>query len=116
MRINHPINPHNWRNLLYRADCKYALQHLISNQVTVDLIYLDPPFNSNRVYNMLYSQNKNNHGASQKAFHDMWTITSQTREVCLAFQDRMKSEQEISPIVKSLLETWTNSLINGGKK
>ncbi len=39
------------RNLLYRSDCKEAMQKFLDQGIKVDLIYLDPPFNSNRVYN-----------------------------------------------------------------
>ncbi len=39
------------QTILYRSDCKEAMQKLIDLGVKVDLIYLDPPFNSNRVYN-----------------------------------------------------------------
>ncbi len=39
------------RNLLYRSDCKEAMQKLLDRGIKVDLIYLDLPFNSNRVYN-----------------------------------------------------------------
>ena len=54
MKINHPIDPYKWNNLLYRSDCKYAINHLLENKIQVDLIYLDPPFNSNRNYNIVY--------------------------------------------------------------
>lgn len=32
------------QNRLYCGDCKEVLQKLISQNITVDLIYLDPPF------------------------------------------------------------------------
>ena len=57
------------RNRLYRADCKVVAEQLKQEQVRVDLLYLDPPFNSNRTYSMIF-----NHGgvtAQQKAYHDM---------------------------------------------
>jgi adenine-specific DNA methylase len=44
-------------NRLYRADCKTVIENLISEGVRIDLIYLDPPFNSNRTYSMLFQQN-----------------------------------------------------------
>ena len=42
------------KNRLYRADCKPIIDSLIAEGIKVDLIYLDPPFNSNRTYSMLF--------------------------------------------------------------
>ena len=39
---------------------------------TVDLIYLDPPFNSNATYNVLYATDSAG-GAQTRAFTDTWT-------------------------------------------
>ena len=39
---------------------------------TVDLIYLDPPFNSNASYNLLYSHDSAG-GAQTRAFADTWS-------------------------------------------
>lgn len=40
---------------------------------TVDLIYLDPPFNSNATYNVLFGEQNGNRAAAQiKAFEDTW--------------------------------------------
>ncbi len=41
------------------------------NDNTVDLIYLDPPFNSKASYNILYGQEKGG-GAQYRAFDDTW--------------------------------------------
>ena len=119
MKINHPIDPYKWNNLLYRVDCKYALQHLIDNKIQVDLIYLDPPFNSNRNYNIIYqapSAKKYNSRAIQKAFHDMWTMTCQTRQLVLDFQQTLDTTEEISPLVKTFLNAWIEPFLKDGKK
>ena len=42
------------------------------DDATVDLIYLDPPFNSNANYNMLYS-NDSAGGAQTRAFANTWS-------------------------------------------
>ena len=44
-------------NRLYRADCKTIIDDLVSDGIRADLIYLDPPFNSNRTYSILFKQN-----------------------------------------------------------
>ena len=117
MKINHPIDPYKWTNLLYRADCQYAIQHLIDNQIEVDLIYLDPPFNSNRNYNIIYKSEKNgNSKAVQKAFHDMWTMTSQTRKLVLDFEGKLNTTKELSPVVRAFLKAWIKSFLEDENK
>ncbi len=58
-------------NILYYGDNLPILRAMPSE--TVDLIYLDPPFNSNRSYNVLF---KNESGVSSDAqitaFDDTW--------------------------------------------
>ena len=39
-----------------RSDCKQVLKGFIEEGTKVDLIYLDPPFNSNRSYNIIYDR------------------------------------------------------------
>ena len=72
------------RNRLYRADCKMVIDDLVSEGVRADLVYLDPPFNSNRTYSMLFQQNGVT--AQQKAYHDMWDFTDSTRQLVLDFR------------------------------
>jgi adenine specific DNA methylase Mod len=40
---------------------------------SVDLCYIDPPFNSQRTYNQIYSTPKKTDAAQAQAFTDMWT-------------------------------------------
>ncbi|MGY3347150.1 MULTISPECIES: DNA methyltransferase [unclassified Bradyrhizobium] len=48
------------------------MQRIESN--TVDLVYLDPPFNSNATYNILFRSPVAENASSQiAAFDDMWT-------------------------------------------
>ena len=44
------------RNALYYGDCLDWMRKWPS--ASVDLIYLDPPFNSKTTYNMLFSHDK----------------------------------------------------------
>ncbi|MCE2400415.1 hypothetical protein J4G08_05945 [Candidatus Poribacteria bacterium] len=41
-------------NKLYYGDCLTVMQKEMKSN-GVDLIYLDPPFNSNRAYNAIYN-------------------------------------------------------------
>ncbi len=51
-------------NTLYFGDNLEILKRHISND-SVDLIYLDPPFNSNRDYNVLFREQSGNEAAAQ---------------------------------------------------
>ena len=58
-------------NLLYWGDNIDALRALDSQQI--DLIYLDPPFNSNRSYNVIFKDDTGVAPSAQiKAFTDTW--------------------------------------------
>jgi len=60
------------KNSLFYGDNLDILRQYIANE-TIDLIYLDPPFNSNRNYNVLYKDESGVDSASQiVAFEDTW--------------------------------------------
>jgi site-specific DNA-methyltransferase (adenine-specific) len=57
-------------NHLYYGDNLAVLRDSIADE-TVDLIYLDPPFNSNASYNVLFKGPAGNESAAQiEAFDD----------------------------------------------
>lgn len=59
-------------NKLYYGDNLEVLRKYIADE-SVDLIYLDPPFNSKADYNILYKEQNGAKSASQiKAFTDFW--------------------------------------------
>ena len=59
-------------NTLYYGDNLEILQRHISDE-SVDLVYLDPPFNSHRDYNVLFREHAGSESPSQiKAFGDTW--------------------------------------------
>ena len=59
-------------NQLYYGDNLDVLRRHIDDQ-SVDLVYLDPPFNSNASYNVLFAERDGTRAASQiKAFEDTW--------------------------------------------
>ena len=70
---------HPQANSLYYGDCLNVLQQWPSE--CVDLIYLDPPFNSNRDYNLIFKDREKKHGKPQtKAFNDTWHYDSAAEE------------------------------------
>lgn len=59
-------------NTLYYGDNLNILREYIKDE-SVDLIYLDPPFNSNRNYNVLFRNESGSEAESQiTAFEDTW--------------------------------------------
>ena len=61
-----------WKNQLYFGDNLTILREHIPD-ASVDLIYLDPPFNSNATYNVLFAEQSGERSAVQiAAFEDTW--------------------------------------------
>jgi hypothetical protein len=58
-------------NLLYYGDNLDVLRRHVKDE-TIDLIYLDPPFNSNQDYNVLFAEHGTRSAAQIKAFEDTW--------------------------------------------
>ncbi len=60
------------KNRLYYGDNLVVLREHIKDE-SVDLIYLDPPFNSRQDYNVLFAERDGTRSASQiMAFEDTW--------------------------------------------
>ena len=59
-------------NVLYYGDNLDILRRYIPDE-SVDLVYLDPPFNSNRAYNVIFKDESGNSTDAQLlAFEDTW--------------------------------------------
>jgi site-specific DNA-methyltransferase (adenine-specific) len=62
----------DWKNRLYFGD-NLDILHRELPDASVDLIYLDPPFNSNATYNVLFKEKSGEQSAAQiMAFEDTW--------------------------------------------
>jgi site-specific DNA-methyltransferase (adenine-specific) len=62
----------DWKNRLYFGDNLDILRCHVPDS-SVDLIYLDPPFNSNATYNVLFKEKSGEESAAQiTAFEDTW--------------------------------------------
>jgi adenine specific DNA methylase Mod len=59
-------------NVLYYGDNLEVLRKKIQSE-TVDLCYIDPPFNSKRTYNQIYNNIGTEDRAQSQAFIDTWT-------------------------------------------
>jgi site-specific DNA-methyltransferase (adenine-specific) len=75
-------------NHLFYGDNLSVLRHDIPD-ASVDLVYLDPPFNSNASYNVLFKGPSGNESAAQiEAFDDTWHWTDAAEE---AFGEVLRS-------------------------
>lgn len=88
-------------NKLYYGDNLEILKKYIPDE-SVDLIYLDPPFNSQRAYNVIFHDQTGKEPASQiQAFEDTWTWGSDTQD---AFDAIM--EGKYPPELKDMMKAF----------
>ena len=71
-------------NILYYGDNLDILKRYVKDE-SVDLVYLDPPFNSNATYNVLFKE-KNGSGVEIRAFDDTWTWSQDDEAVFTEIQ------------------------------
>ena len=83
---------------------------------SVDLIYLDPPFNSKRNYNQIYKDEFNRPLPEEAlAFCDAWTFTEEKEDVIRNFSIELR-EQGADDNFISLWETGINALRHTNSK
>ena len=89
-----------WKNQLYFGDNLDVLRKHIQ-VASIDLIYLDPPFNSNATYNMLFKEPSGEQSAAQiAAFEDTWIWGPQSEE---AFDEAiMTGPPQLAELLKAL--------------
>ncbi|HUU28872.1 MAG TPA: site-specific DNA-methyltransferase [archaeon] len=68
-----------WQNKLYYGDNLEVLRKYIEKD-TIDLCYIDPPFNSKRNYNQIYNNLGEEDKAQAQAFVDTWTWDDMAEE------------------------------------
>lgn len=85
-------NPHMKTNVLYFGNNLSVLRERIPDE-SVDLIYIDPPFNSSRNFFVLFKDRTGKSSAAQEeAFTDTWTWTEDSeaayKEIVIACPNR----------------------------
>ncbi len=90
----------DWQNKLYFSDNLKVLREHIPVS-SVDLIYLDPPFNSNATYNMLFKEPSGEKSAAQiAAFEDTWKWGPEAEE---AFDEAvLAGPPDLAELLKAL--------------
>lgn len=85
-------------NVLYYGDNLKVLREHVAAE-SVDLVYLDPPFNSNADYNVLFSEKDGTQAASQiKAFGDTWHWD---QSAALAFHEVVEAGGKVSQCMQA---------------
>jgi DNA modification methylase len=87
-----------WKNRLYYGDNLDVLRRHVPDE-SVDLVYLDPPFNSNATYNVLFAEQDGSQAASQiKAFEDSWRWD---QEAARQFEETVEAGGQVSQALQA---------------
>jgi DNA modification methylase len=85
-------------NVLYYGDNLDILRRYVKDE-TVDLVYLDPPFNSNQDYNVLFAEKDGTRSAAQiRAFGDTWQWDQASAR---AYQEVVEAGGKISQVMQA---------------
>ncbi len=98
-----------WLNKLYFGDCFTITREHLRN-ASVDLIYLDPPFNSQRQYNSIYKDETGRPLPDQTdAFCDMWELDPETERSIRAAPILMR-DHGLDDATVQLWQQWMRAL------
>jgi len=90
-------------NKLYFGDNLPVLRDYVPDE-SVDLIYLDPPFNSNQTYNVLFKEKDGSAPAAQiKAFGDTWDWDTVARDTFAEILVSEHTPTRVSELMRSLV-------------
>jgi len=84
-------------NYLYYGDNLDVLRDHIADE-SIDLIYIDPPFNSKRNYNIIYDGST----AQAEAFKDTWSLKSWQEERELIFHEEPQRYKRLHKLIEGL--------------
>lgn len=97
-------------NKLFYGDCLHIMNEMKLS--SVDLIYLDPPFNSNRTYNAIYKDKTGRPLPEQiEAFCDIWVLNEE-RERAITMMPVLMREAGVDDSAAALWKLWMNALRN----
>ena len=90
-------------NALFYGDNLAVLREHVADE-SVDLVYLDPPFNSNASYNVLFREKTGEDSPAQiRAFTDTWEWTQETE---LTFEHDIIGNPAVPPAVKDMITAF----------
>ncbi len=96
------MNMLNNRTLFF-GDNLEILREKIPDE-SFDLIYLDPPFNSNRNYNVLFKEGLQDSPAQLQAFEDSWHWTREAQETFEELVGVRQSKTKINADIVNLMQ------------
>jgi DNA modification methylase len=93
-------------NKLYYGDNLEVLRRYVKDE-TVDLVYLDPPFNSRQDYNVLFAEKDGTRAASQiQAFEDTWEWNAESKRV---YEELVERGDRVSDVMRAFHTFLLNS-------
>ena len=93
-------------NLLYYGDNLDILRRYVKDE-TVDLVYLDPPFNSDQNYNVLFAEQNGSRSSAQiHAFEDTWRWDQAAAEA----YDEITTSTQVPQKVSIAIQSFRNFL------
>lgn len=97
------------KNTLYYGDNLDILSRYVPAE-SVDLVYLDPPFNSSRNYNVLFQEQDGDRAAAQiKAFEDTWRWDE---SAAAAYHEVVEGGGKVSEVMQAFrLFVGTNDML-----
>lgn len=100
------------RNTLFYGDNLEILREYIDDE-SIDLIYLDPPFNSNRSYNVLFKDESGADSEAQiTAFDDTWHWGEAAEET---YYELVNNSLHIEDVFNYLLFWYHNKQLSAGE-
>ncbi|HEU0142911.1 MAG TPA: DNA methyltransferase [Bryobacteraceae bacterium] len=88
-----------WKNKLFFGDNLVILHEQIPDE-SVDLVYLDPPFNSNATYNVLFAERSGAKSSAQiRAFDDTWQWSMESE---LAYHETVTRGGKLADLLQAL--------------
>ena len=94
-------------NTLYYGDNLAVMREHVTDE-SVDLVYLDPPFNSNASYNVLFKEKSGEVSPAQiKAFTDTWDWTLESERT---FENEIILNPDTPPNVKDMVSAFRQFL------
>ena len=91
----------DWRNQLWFGDNLDVLQKF--DREVVDLTYLDPPFNSNANYNVLFEEKSGRKSESQTiAFKDTWDWGDEAQDAMDRIMTGGRAPQKLKDLMEAL--------------
>ena len=90
-------------NTLYYGDNLTVLRDFPAE--CVDLIYLDPPFNSNRNYNVLFRESKGTESEAQiQAFEDTWHWGMESSTTWDVYNEIVQKQDDVGKMLQAFVQ------------